>query len=124
MRLSYVQFVKFLIIGGLNTVFGYSLFAMFVFLGLHYAVASLFATVLGVLFNFKTTGTFVFRNNDNRLLFRFFFVYGIVYVVNIILLKIMSGFGIGIYLAGALAILPIAVLSFVLNKLIVFEVKK
>ena len=60
------KFIKFLFVGGVNTVFGYSIFALFLFLGMHYAVATLFATILGILFNFKTTGVIVFNNKDNR----------------------------------------------------------
>ena len=118
------QFLKFLVVGGLNTLFGYSVFALFIYLGLHYALASLLSTVLGVLFNFKTTGTLVFKNRDNSLIFRFFGVYGVVYACNVLLLKLLGGSGFNMYWAGALAIAPLALLSFVLNKLFVFEVRK
>ena len=111
-------------VGGINTIFGYALFALFIFLGFHYAMASFLSTVLGVLFNFKTTGVLVFRNKDNRLLFRFFGVYSVVYVINVLMLKALGIAGFDMYLAGALVIIPLAVLSFVLNKLFVFGVKK
>ena len=110
-------------VGGINTLFGYGLFALFIFLEFHYAIASFLATALGVLFNFKTTGVLVFRNKDNRLLFRFFGVYGVVYVINVLMLKVLGNVGFHMYIAGALAIIPLAVLSFVLNKLFVFGVK-
>ena len=124
MTISTKQFIKFLMVGGINTLFGYGLFALFIFLGFHYAMASFLATVLGILFNFKTTGVLVFQNKDNRLLFRFFGVYGVVFVINVLMLKVLGEVGFGMYLAGAVVIVPLAVLSFVLNKLFVFEVKK
>ena len=111
-------------VGSINTLFGYSVFALFIFLEFHYAWASFLATVFGVLFNFKTTGILVFQNKDNRLLFRFFGVYGVVYAVNVLMLKVLGEVGLGMYIAGALVIVPLAVLSFVLNKLFVFGVKK
>jgi hypothetical protein len=40
-------------------------------------------TTIGVLFNFKTTGSFVFFNKRNRLIFQFIMVYIIVYFANI-----------------------------------------
>ena len=70
-----ILFIKFLAVGVLNTLFGYGIFALLLFIGLHYAVASILATICGVLFNFKTTGTLVFNNNDNRLIFKFISVY-------------------------------------------------
>ena len=124
MTISTKQFIKFLIVGGINTLFGYGLFALFIFLGFHYAMASFLATVLGILFNFKTTGVLVFQNKVNRLLFRFFGVYGVVFVINVLMLKVLGNVGFDMYIAGALVIVPLAVLSFVLNKLFVFGVKK
>lgn len=61
------QFVKFLFVGGINTAVGYGLFAFFLFLKFHYALAVLFATIVGICFNFKTTGSIVFKNSDNKL---------------------------------------------------------
>ena len=118
------QFVRFLMIGAVNTAFGYSIFALFIFFGLHYALASLLATILGVLFNFKTTGRWVFNNRQNSLLGKFFLVYAVVYGCNVGLLKILDEFSISMYVAGAVVLLPMAVLSYVLNKRFVFEVKQ
>ena len=110
-------------VGGINTLFGYGLIALFIFLGFHYAMSAFLATVLGVLFNFKTTGVLVFRNKDNRLLFRFFGVYSVVYVINVLMLKVLDNVGFHMYIAGAFVIIPLAVLSFVLNNSFVFGVK-
>ena len=80
--------------------------------------------MLGGLFNFKTTGVLVFRNKDYGLLFRFFCVYSVVYICTVSMLKVLGAFGFDMYMAGAVVTVPVAVLSFVLNKLYVFGVKK
>lgn len=41
------RFLKFLMVGALNTVFGYSVFALFTYLNLHYTISTLLATILG-----------------------------------------------------------------------------
>jgi len=110
----------FLIVGGVNTLFGYLLFALLLYIHLHYTLASLLATIGGVLFNFKTTGVIVFKNKDNRLIFRFIAVYLATYLLNIGGLKIFSILNINMYIAGAILILPIALLRFVLQKKFVF----
>lgn len=115
------RFIKFLFIGGINTIFGYGMFALFIYFHLHYSIASLLATMLGVLFNFKTTGKLVFKSSDNRLIFRFIGVYVIGYFMNILFLKILQLFGINVYLSGAILILPLAILSYVLNSRYVFS---
>ena len=114
------QFHRFLAVGIMNTAVGYGLFAFFIYIGLHYVIASFFATVLGILFNFHSIGRLVFDRHDYRLIFRFFGVYGITYVLSIIFLYFFDLAGIGMYLAGALLLAPMAVISFLLNKYHVF----
>ena len=115
------QWVRFLVVAGLNTGFGYGLFALLIFFGLHYAVAAFFSTIAGILFNFLTIGNIVFRRSELRLMFRFLAVYGIVYGLNVAGLKGFLWIGVDNYVGGALLILPMGILSFALNKWFVFE---
>ena len=75
------RFIKFLFVGGINTLFGYTSFAILIFLKLDYRIALLIATVCGVLFNFKTIGTLVFKKKSNRLITRFVIVYLLTYLL-------------------------------------------
>jgi putative flippase GtrA len=115
------EFLRFLAVGVLNSLFGYGIFATLLLAGMHYSLALLLATVAGVLFNFKTTGILVFGSRDNRLLFRFVATYAVVYAVNVSLLKALLLAGLDPYLAGALLVLPVATLAFVLNRKLVFN---
>jgi len=114
------RFYIFLLIGALNTLFGYSVFALLIFVGLHYTLAVLISTCAGVLFNFKTTGKIVFNSTDNTLLFKFILVYCVLYFINILMLKIFLVMQINLYAGGAIAIMPMAILAFFLNKRFVF----
>lgn len=118
------QFHRFIVVGVLNTAVGYGLFAFFIYQGFHYTLAVLFATILGVLFNFHSIGRLVFGKHEYRLLIRFFGVYGITYILNIAFLTLFDLFSINIYLAGALLLAPMAIISFLLNKYYVFGVEK
>lgn len=113
--------LRFLAVGLLNTLFGYGVYAFLLFLGANYAWALFFSTVLGVLFNFKSTGFLVFGSVDNRLIFRFILVYLVLYILNAILIKSLHVAGIDFYLSGALLILPMAILAFFMNKCFVFK---
>jgi len=115
------RFVLFIFVGLVNTAFGYGLFAFLIYLQLHYALASFVSTILGILFNFKTTGLIVFKNNNNILIFRFFVAYGITFLFGLLFLYIMNRFSISNYIAGAIWLLPAAILSFLLQKSIVFR---
>jgi putative flippase GtrA len=114
------QFIRFLAVGVLNTAFGYGCFALLLYAGLHYAFALLASTVLGVLFNFRSTGVLVFHSRDNRLLLRFAGVYAVVYLCHLLALKLLVVQGLTPLMGGMLLVLPMAVLSFILNKRYVF----
>ena len=120
-RLWATQFLRFLVVGAVNTAFGYGVFAGFILLHLHYTVAALLGQICGVLFNFNTTGVLVFKNKDNRLIFRFFGVYLITYLLTIGLLKVFNLYGVSNLIAGAIIVLPMAIISFSLNKKLVFR---
>jgi putative flippase GtrA len=118
-----IRFVRFLLVGGVNTLFGYIVFSVLILLQIHYAIASLFSTLLGILFNFFTTGRIVFQNRNPKLLFRFFAVYGIIYLIGLLFLKIFNTYHMNMLIAGAILVFPIAILSFFLNKTFVFREK-
>lgn len=120
-RLWSIPFLRFLVVGGINTVFAYSVFALFILIGLHYVLASLLTLICAVLFNFKTTGTLVFKNRDKRLIFRFFGVYLIYYFMIIGLLRLFDMAGVTPLVAGAIIVLPMAVVTFLLMRKLVFK---
>ncbi len=117
------KFIKFVLVGILNTLFGYSLFAFFIYLKMHYSLAVLLATILGILFNFRTIGRLVYRNSNNLLIFRFVGVYGATYLLNVAALRILDGFNVNMYVAGILLLGPMAVISFLLQSKYVFMEK-
>ncbi|MGB6976950.1 MAG: GtrA family protein [Gammaproteobacteria bacterium] len=118
------QFLKFLFIGGINTLFSYALFSVLIHAGLHYTLAVLFATCLGVLFNFQTTGKLVFKNTNNRLIIRFIAVYAVLYFVNIFIIKFAGYFLQNLYIRGLIATLICAVIAYLLHKNLVFKLGK
>jgi|688.fasta_scaffold981419_1 putative flippase GtrA len=113
--------IRFLLVGILNTAFGYGVYAAMLWVGLNYAAAATVSTVVGVLFNFKTTGRLVFDSKDNRLLLKFVGVYAVLYVANIGGLAVLTRAGLSAYIAGLIMLIPAAVLGFILNKTLVFK---
>lgn len=107
------QFIKFLIVGGVNTAFGYALFAVFVLSGLSSGVALIAATGLGTVFNFASTGNVVFKSSAPVLLPRFLMVYVAQFIVNLALLRALEKIGVHPLAAQAILLPIIAVLTFV-----------
>lgn len=115
------KFARFVLVGALNTAFGVGVYCMAVFLGMPYFIATLASNVLGVLFNFVTTGHLVFGNGDRRLIFRFVACYAAVYLINTATVKLLLLMGMNSYWAGILATAPVAVCSFFLLKYFVYS---
>ena len=118
------RFVRFLLVGGINTAFGYGVFALLLFVGGHYALAALLSTVAGVIFNFFTTGRLVFVNRDNTRILRFVLIYGILYGWSVLMLRLGLLLGVNAYIVGAVLLLPNAFSAYFLQKHIVFNIDK
>lgn len=115
------RFARFLLVGGLNTLFGYSIFSFFIFINFHYSIAALSATITGVIFNFLTTGHLVFQNRSKRLIGRFIIVYALLYGLNVLGLRMLALLGTNSYVSGAIMLFPIACLGFILFRTFVFS---
>lgn len=125
-----IQLLRFFVVGGVNTIFGYTVFALLILLNHSFNVVSseaelvlapLIGTICGVLFNFKTTGSIVFGNKNNWLIFKFFGVYLTTYVLMYCFLRIFDSYDVSRIVAGAIIVLPIALINFFLNKKFVFS---
>lgn len=114
------QFARFIFIGVINTIFGFSIYALFIFLGFDYVMAALLGTILGVIFNFQTISRFVFKKNDYKLFFRFIFVYVVTYFLSISIIGFLKEFGLNDYISGFIALFPCAIVSFFMNKYFVY----
>lgn len=122
LKLFHFRMVRFFAVAGLNTAFGYAVFSLFIFCGIHYTLAALLGQVIGVLFNFRTYGVLVFKNKNVNLLPRFIAVYVITYFCNIGGMTLVKNlYGWNDYIASAVMCVPIGLLGYVLNKILVFE---
>lgn len=113
--------VRFLLVGGLNTAFGYALFAACLALGMHYGVAVLVTLIIAIGFNFLTYGRLVFRNADPLLLPRFAAGALFQYVLNVSLVAWFKRMEVSPYLSQAILVVPLAGLSYFINNQWVFR---
>lgn len=116
------QFLVFLCVGVMNTIFGYSIFAFFIFLNTPYYLALLFSALLGLIFNFITTGRIVFKNKRFSAFYKFITISILLYFIHILLIKIINRNINNFYISGLLTMSLTAILSFYLNKK-VFSIK-
>ncbi len=119
-RLAGFRPVRFLLVGGVNTAFSYAVYVIALYAGLPYALANLSALLLGILFSFRTQGALVFGNRDGSLIWRFAAAWGVIYVFNIGLIGFLLRAGLNAYVAGAVALPFTSVLSYFMQKRVVF----
>jgi putative flippase GtrA len=116
-----LRFVRFVLVGVLNTGFSYGVYALLLYLGLNYVVANASAVALGVVFSFKTQGRLVFGNRDSRLLFRFALFWVLIWLVNVLFIALLIRAGLDAYMAGLVAVAPTTLLSYLVQKRFVFR---
>lgn len=113
------RFLRFLIVGGLNTLFGYGLFYLSLAIMPTFSALAV-STALAVLFNFMTTGSYVFGSRDPRRLLGFCSVYAVVFIYNAIGLAALQGLTVGPRVGGILLLPGAVVISYLLNRRYVF----
>lgn len=113
--------LRFLVMGGINTGFSYGVYALLVYCGVNYALSNLGSLILGILFSFRTQAAFVFRDAASGLFLRYVMVWAVLYGANILMIGSLIRFGANAYSAGAMAIVPTAILSYFLQKSFVFS---
>lgn len=115
------QILRFLVVGSFNTAASYGAYVLLLALGLHFSLASFGSLVFGILLSFTTQGRFVFGNSSVSRFPRFVAVWAVLYLANIALIGAFERVGINPYLGGALALVPITTLSFLLQRHFVFS---
>ncbi len=104
------QVIKFVLAGIINTLFGYTAYAALIFYGVSSLFSLLFATILGVGFNFFSFSHIAFSGIRGKWVFlRFLFSYLVVYLVNaIMLIELINIGGLNPYLSQLICI-PVSV---------------
>ncbi|RYG99353.1 MAG: GtrA family protein [Alphaproteobacteria bacterium] len=119
-----MRLTRFVLIGVVNTAFGYGVFAATWLMSQSNVIALTVAYVAGPLFNYFTVGKFVFTNRGLNTLPLFLLGYLLTAAINLALLEVLVRFGIGTLLAQILCTPPIVFLSFLYNNFVVFRSTK
>jgi putative flippase GtrA len=115
------RFLRFLVVGAVNTLFGYAMFALlYLATGMHNA-AVVGATALGIVFNFFTTGRIVFGNRSWRAFLPFVAAYGIALGLNLVALNLLLLAGVPPLVGQAISLPVVVVSAYLLNAHLVFR---
>ena len=118
------EIVRFILVGIVNTIFYYIIYVLLIYLDFTYSLSVVVATMVGILFSFKTFSKLVFNSSNNKLIYKFIGVYIFNTILNIFIIKLyIYWYNDNLYLAGLIATLIVSVNSFILNKFYVFKEK-
>lgn len=114
------RWLRFLVAGGINTLFGFIVYSLAIAFGAPVWLAVLIGLVCGTIFNFITTGGYVFRDLKPARIPPFLACYGFVYVLNLKLLYWVSLWVVSPIVAQAIITGPIALFAYVVMDRFVF----
>lgn len=112
--------MRFLVAGGINTIFGFVIYSLSIAAGVAVWLALLASTLSGTIFNFFTTGGYVFRQLSPRRFPRFIVCYLLVYGINLMFIELVSAWLSSKIVAQAILVFPMALLSYFLMGRFVF----
>lgn len=119
-RIFQVTFIRFIVVGVINTLFGWCVYSIAILVGLEPWMALLIGNVMGIAFNFLSTGGYVFRNLLLARLPRFVLTYISIYVINLYGLSVIAPWALSPIWAQLVLTPLMAVLSYVLLSRFVF----
>ena len=120
-----IQFVKFGIVGILNTLIALVIYYALVFIGFHYILSNTMAFGVSVINAYYWNQKYVFsksKENQSRKLLKIYASYGFTFLLSTGLLFLMvSTLGISHYIAPIINLFITTPLNFILNKYWVFK---
>ena len=117
------RFFRFLVAGVINTLFGFVVYSISIMAGMEVWLALLAGMLSGTLFNFLTTGGYVFRELSIARFPRFVICYLLIYVINFMSLDLLSLWLNNKIVSQAIVTFPLALLSYFLMARFVFSSK-
>lgn len=120
------QKIRFLLVGGYNTVFSYALYALFVYIGMGAQVALLLSFALSSINSYLTQKIYVFATKGDYFneYIKCLCTWAGSYVINAVLLFIfMQAMGLNAYIAEFIVLILLTIYSYVALKYFAFRGK-
>lgn len=120
------KFFRFLIAGGINTLFSYCCFAILMFLFQNKELAVTLNLLIAVFFNYNMSARFVFQEREMsvRQIIKFYLVYLATYPLNLLHLHVtVDIWNWNVYISQLVTLLYMPLINFTLQKLLIFRNK-
>ena len=121
------QFIKFILVGIINTIVGYGTYGILIYFNVNYLIANTISTIIGVINSYilNTKITFNESKKDFKTPFKFVSIYLISYLIGMLNLVIfVKHLLINSYIAGLLNICLTTIISYFGHKYFSFNSNK
>ena len=112
-----------MIVGLLNSIFGFLVFIIFAFTGLSTWKVLLISNLIGILFNFFTIGNFVFFEAKISQIPKFLISYIVIYLTYLGLITYLEPIFSSRIVAMGIIVVPIAILTYLIQRFFVYKYK-
>ena len=132
MNNTFVQFVKFGIVGFSNTIISYVIYIYLIYINIPYVLSNIFAFIVGVLNSFFWNNRYVFKKNEGErrntilTLFKTFWAYigtGLI-LSNMLLIIFVEKCSISKVIAPIITLTITIPLNYIINKFWAYKTKK
>ena len=121
------QPIRFLFVGGLNTIVGYGIYALLIYLGVNYLIANTISTIIGIAHSYLWNRFFTFKSKNKALkeITKFISVYAVSYLIGMCTLFIFKDkLNISAYIAGLINLVITTLVSYFGHKYIVLKMEE
>ncbi|HHH51915.1 MAG TPA: GtrA family protein [Campylobacterales bacterium] len=120
--LVFFQFIRYNLVGIINTIAGFSIIFLLMFIGLSATLSNAIGYAIGSILSFYLNSRYTFKStrNSKSQIFKFFTILGVSYILNFITLQWLLGF-VNPYIAQIGSAIVYTVNSFLMVKFIVFK---
>jgi putative flippase GtrA len=115
------RFLRFLIVGGINTAVNYGIYALLLFAGLGHLAAITLSFAVGLAISFRAHARFVFQGGGYSAFALYVGSWLLLYALNVTILDLLVRRGVDEYLAGAILVPPFAILAYFVLRHVVFR---
>ena len=120
LKMFNLRFIRFLFVGGFNTLLSMGIFSLLYYIGLHYTVATFITFIIGIIISFNGHKYFTFSSKSKKI-YRFFGFALFFYLVINGFLYIADENGFNMYLSYIIILMPVALCNFLLIRRYVFN---
>ena len=119
-RILNIKFIRFLLVGSINTVLSFLIFSFLYYIGFHYIIATTMNLAIGMFISFNTHKHITFTSKSNK--YNIYVGFALIfYLITNILLYLADQSNFNIYLSYFCILLPIALFNFLILRRYVFN---